>query len=738
MRYLSALAAVAAFSFASILPTRAAVKDVIPVNTENSSLILVVEDDGAVDFRAYGGRIARSEQFAGMDLYGDHHIHNNIAAYAAQGGYYVGGPALAVTYADGGVNTELRYVSHETSAVSEGVERTVIRLRDAKQPLEVRLVYVAYRDEDVIETHAEIVNTGRKEIVLRDYYSSTMGFYAEKYLLTRFWGSWAHEWQVERVLLPHGVTSIEDLCGTRTTHKGNPSFMLSLDADSFSETSGEVVAGALKWSGNYKIDFCRDETGRLQVNAGINPQNAEWHLGKGETFVTPDMVYTYSASGAGQASRNLHDWARRTALYDATAVAPTLLNSWEGAYFTFDTKTITDMIDDAASVGLEMFVLDDGWFGNGEFARNSDRSGLGDWQLNTSKLPEGISALADYAHSKGLKFGIWIEPEMVNPKSELYLRHPEWVVHEEGRELMTLRNQYLLDLTNPAVQDFVFDTFDSVMKMGDIDYVKWDCNRHALNIGSSSLKHQSHFYTAYVQGLYSVLARIREAYPKVMIQSCSSGGGRVDYGVLGYTNEVWVSDDTDAGIRTEMQYGFSLIYPSLIMGSHISAVPNHQSGLVTGIKYRTDIAASGRLGVELQPKQMTAEEKRVVTRAVQQYKQFRDIVFYGDLYRLQSPLEGPDAANLYVSKDKKRAVLFVYHTKMVVQAFSPRIKLDGLADGVYKVTEMNCDKSCFWGDGREFDSDFLENYGLNLKLRNPLTSAVFLLEQVSHVDVERP
>jgi alpha-galactosidase len=312
------------------------------------------------------------------------------------------------------------------------------------------------------------------------------------------------------------------------------------------------------------------------------------------------------------------------------------------------------------------------------------------------------------------------------------------VVQSPGREIYQARNQWLLDLTNPAVQDFVFDTFDSVMKMGDIDYVKWDCNRHALNIGSSSLKHQSHFYTAYVQGLYSVLARIREAYPKVMIQSCSSGGGRVDYGVLGYTNEVWVSDDTDAGIRTEMQYGFSLIYPSLIMGSHISAVPNHQSGLVTGIKYRTDIAASGRLGVELQPKQMTAEEKRVVTRAVQQYKQFRDIVFYGDLYRLQSPLEGPDAANLYVSKDKKRAVLFVYHTKMVVQAFSPRIKLDGLADGVYKVTEMNCDKSCFWGDGREFDSDFLENYGLNLKLRNPLTSAVFLLEQVSHVDVDRP
>lgn len=702
---------------------------IISLDTRNTSLVLSVKESGELVFRAYGSRISTPSDFTGMDPYGDHHIFTDTPALAAQGGMYVGEPALAVTYPDGSLNTELRYVSSELTCPKDGIRRLSILLRDSRQPLDVRLVYTAYVNEDVIETHAEYTNSGKKEMILRDYFSSTMAFYSGKYLLTRFWGSWAHEWQIERLLLPHGVTTIEDLNGIRTTHKGNPSFVLSLGSSDFSETDGEVVAGALKWSGNFKIDFCRDETGRLLVNSGINPQSSEWHLTKGETFITPDMVYTYSASGAGQASRNLHDWARRFDMHDASAVAPTLLNSWEGAYFSFDTKTLTDMIDDAASVGLEMFVLDDGWFGNGEYARNSDKSGLGDWQLNTSKIPEGISYLADYAHSKGLKFGIWIEPEMVNPKSELYNRHPEWVVHEEGREIPQLRNQYLLDLSNPAVQDFVYGVFDSVMKMGDIDYIKWDCNRHVLNLGSSYQKYQSHFYTAYIQGLYSVLDRVRRKYPKVILQSCSAGGGRVDYGVLQYANEVWVSDDTDAQMRTQMQYGFSLIYPSIAMGSHISAVPNHQTNNVTGIKYRADIAASGRLGVELQSRQMTREELEVVRKSVESYKSFRDIVWYGDLYRLASPLDGPETANVYVSKDKKRAILFVYYTEFVVNAYSPRVRLNGLREGAnYKVTELNCENSCFWGNGRSFSTDFLQNFGLNLGLSMPWTSAVFLLE----------
>ncbi|MCQ2139994.1 MAG: alpha-galactosidase [Bacteroidales bacterium] len=701
---------------------------IISIDTKNTSLVLSVEKNGAVDFRTYGKRIENPDAFAAFRSNDDHHINMLVPAYTTRGGEYIGAPALSVTHADGGMNTELRYVSHET-VKDDGVEKTTIVLHDTMQPLEVRLVYVAYLEEDVIESHSEIVNLSKKEILLSDYFSSSLMLNASKYLLTRFWGSWAHEFQVERTLLTHGVTSIEDYCGVRTTHKSNPSFMLSLDASEFSETSGEVVAGALKWSGNYKIDFYRDETGRLQIRSGINPLSSEWHLAKGETFVTPDMVYTFSAAGAGQASRNLHDWARRFGLYDATAVAPTLLNSWEGAYFAFDTKTLTDMMDDAASIGLEMFVLDDGWFANGEFARNSDKSGLGDWQLNTSKLPEGISYLAGYAHGKGLKFGIWIEPEMVNPKSELYLKHPDWVVNEPGRDIIPLRNQYLLDLSNPSVQDFVFGVFDSVMQMGDIDYIKWDCNRHVLNMGSSYQKNQSHFFTAYTLGLYNVLSRIREKYPKVMIQSCSSGGGRVDYGVLQYTNEVWTSDDTDATVRTQMQYGFSLIYPSMVMGSHISAVPNHQTHLVTGIKYRTDIASSGRLGVELQPKQMTAEEKSTVSNAVENYKSFRDIIYEGDLYRLQSPYDGPDVANIYVSKDKKRAVLFVYHTDYVLKGFMPQIRLQGLQDGAsYKVTELNCSKSVFWGNGKSFDTDYLQNFGLNLKLRDTYSSAVFLLE----------
>ena len=701
----------------------------ISIDTRNTSLVLVAKDGGPLDFRHYGRRIADPSSFHGLSLYRDHHIHQYTRAYATQGGEYVGKPALAVTYPDGSLNTELIYVSHTTSQLSQGVEQTVINLRDSKQPLEVRLVYTAHSDSDVIEAHSEIVNLGKKEVLLRDYFSNTMLFNSDKYLLTRFWGSWSNEFQLENVPLKHGTTTIEEVCGVRTTHKTNPSFMLTLGSETFSETSGDVVAGALEWSGNYSIEFVQDETGTLQVNAGINPYAAEWHLAKGERFITPDMAYTFSTAGAGQASRNLHDWARSSQLYDASAIAPTLLNSWEGAYFFFNTKTLTDMIDDAAAIGLEMFVMDDGWFGNGDYARNSDRSGLGDWQLNTKKIPEGISYIADYAHGKGLKFGIWIEPEMVNPKSKLYETHPEWVVKEDGREIIPARNQYLLDMSNPKVQDFVFDVFDQTMQLGDIDYIKWDCNRHVMNVGSEYLQNQSHFWVAYTQGLYKVLERIRAKYPKVMIQSCSSGGGRIDYGVLKYVNETWTSDDTDAQIRTKMQYGMSLIYPAQIMGSHISAVPNHQTDAVTSIRYRADIAASGRLGVELQPKQMTDQEKAVVSQAIASYKQYRDIVYGGDLYRLSNPYEDHGYALMYVSKDKRRAVVFAYLTDYVTRAYTPQFKLQGLEGSMnYKVTELNQKTSCFWGNGNVFGADYLMGFGLNLNLKKPYTSAVFLLE----------
>ena len=701
----------------------------ISVDTGNTSLVMVGKQGRPLNFRHYGPKIANAGDFAGYNAYTDSHSVGALQMYPAAGGRFVYEPALAVTWPDGGLNTELLYESHSSETLPDGAVRTTVLLRDSKQPLHVRLVFDAYEAEDIITAHSEIVNEGKKSIILRDYYSSCLPVYAPKYALTHFHGAWAHEMYMETEVLTHGVKTIEVRDGVRTSQRSNPSFMLSMGSEVLDERNGEVIAGALRWSGNYKMNFQMDEAGHLYILSGIHPSGAEYTLGKGETFVTPEMVWTYSLRGAGQASRNLHDWARRYGMYDASMHTPTLLNSWEGAYFAFNTKTLTDMIDDAASLGLEMFVLDDGWFGTGEYARNNDKAGLGDWELNAEKIPEGIGYLADYAHAKGLKFGIWIEPEMVNPKSRLYEKHPEWVVVEKGREAYPARNQLLLDLSNPQVQDFVFGVFDRTMQLGDIDYIKWDCNRHVYNVGSDYESHQANFWVDYIRGYYNVLERVRAKYPKVLLQSCSSGGGRVDYGVMSWANEVWTSDNTDAFCRAYMQYGASFIYPAQMMGSHISASPNHQTGRMTPLKFRCDMAASARLGMEIQPKLLNDEEKEYVRNYLAAYKEFRDIVFDGDLYRIGSPYEGNHYAMSYVSKDGRRAVLFAFCLQYGGRAPVPEFRMDGLDPALrYKVTELCPERKSFWGDGKVFGGDYLMNAGLNMDLKRPFQSAVLLIE----------
>ncbi len=709
----------------------AAATDIIPIHTAGSSLILSAEQGGPLLLRHYGAAVARPSDFMGFKSGADSHSVGDIRVYPSAGGTYNLGPALAVTYPDGGINTELVYDSYMTERIADGVDRTVIRLRDSKQPLRVELVYTAYRDEDVIECHSAIYNDGKGNVLLRAYYSSCMPILAPSYTLSHINGTWAHEWFLETEKLTHGTKIIGSRDGIQTTQKTNPSFMLGLGGSGIEEKTGDVIAGTLCWSGSYRISFEIDDSGRLYIVSGMNPEGAEYTLEKGQSLVTPDMVWTYSCKGAGQASRNLHDWARGYRLYDASVKAPTLLNSWEGAYFSFNTKTLTDMIDDAAAMGLEMFVLDDGWFGRGEYARNGDDAGLGDWQLNEEKIPEGIGYLADYAHSKGLKFGIWIEPEMVNPRSELYNRHPEWVVAEKGREAYQERNQLVLDLSNPEVQDFVFGVFDSVMQMGAVDYVKWDCNRHIYNPGSAYCKYQGNFWVDYTLGYYDVLRRIREKYPDVLIQTCSSGGGRAEYGALGWTNEFWTSDNTDALTRAYMQYGAGMFFPAQLLGSHISATPNHQTNNITPLKFRCDIAASGRLGMEIQPKLLSDEDKQYVRDYLATYKQIRDIVFDGDLYRIRSPYDGGQYALVYVSKDRSRAIFFAYTLTYQGPGVVSCFRLDGLdASARYKVTELNRrGPAVFWGDGKCFGGDYLMNAGLNFRLQKPCTSAVMLLER---------
>ena len=695
---------------------------VIAIETASTQLLLQVDSKGMVRNVHYGAPVKDPEAFTKYKV--------SLAwAYPTVGGRNNGQDALHVKYADGYHNTELYYTGHDVQQ-KDGSTLTTVHMKDYVTALEVALVYEAFQESDVILVHSEITNCGKKAVELLNYASASLTIAADKCLLTHFHSDWAKEMMAEQTLLTHDSKVIETRRGAQATQVNNPSFLLSLDGY-YSENAGEVIAGALAWSGNFRMVFNIDQTDRLNVITGINPFASAYPLAKGETFTTPEMVYTWSGNGAGGASRNLHRWARKYSVWEGGKVNPTLLNSWEGAYFNFNTTTLTDMIDDAASMGLEMFVLDDGWFGL-EHPRNSDKAGLGDWELNTNKLPEGIDYVASYAHSKGLKFGIWIEPEMVNPDSNLAQEHPEWVVQSPGRELYQNRHQWILDLSNPAVQDFVYGVFDRTMQLSsNIDYVKWDCNRDVESFGSTFLgNEQDRFFIDYVQGLYKVVRRIREKYPHVIVQCCSSGGSRIDYGSMKYFNEVWTSDNTDAITRIRIQYGTSLIYPACVMASHVSEIPNHQTGNLTSLKFRFDVASAGRLGMELQPKVLSADEKVLASRCLESYKSYRDLVFQGDLYRLCSPYEGDFYGLMYVSGDRRRAVVFTYCLRYQNRGVGTHtFRLDGLDPSLtYKVTEQNVDKSCWWGNGGNYSGAFLMEGGFNINLLKPNTSAVFVLE----------
>ncbi len=705
-------------------------RQIVPIETENSALMLLVLESGQVHTLHYGAKMGPAEQFLGTEMGGEDYNSCDGLAYPATGGRFVGEPALHVKYADGTHNTEL-YFTGVSTTVRDDCVTTSVQLKDYVTDLQVKLVYDAYQQEDVIAQHVEILNGGKEAVELLDYASASLYVDADNYLLTHFWGAWAAEMKLEHELLGHDRKVIESRRGVQATQGNNPSFLLSLNTRDFSETSGEVIAGALAWSGNFRLSFDRDNGGRLNILAGISPFASAYPLEAGKSFITPEMMYTWSNSGAGGASRNLHRWARKYSVYNGGEVNPTLLNSWEGAYFNFTTETLLRMMDDAAGMGLEMFVLDDGWFGN-KFPRNGDNAGLGDWEVNTSKLPEGIDYLASYAHSKGLKFGIWIEPEMVNPQSELAQAHMDWVVQSHHRQVYQGRNQWVLDLSNPEVEDFVFGIFDRTMQLAPgIDYIKWDCNRVIQSFGSHYLgKQQDKFFVDYCQGLYNVMRRIREKYPQVIVQCCSSGGGRVDYGALRYCNEIWTSDNTDALSRAYIQYATSLEYPACVMASHVSAVPNHQTGNVTPLKFRFDMACAGRLGMELQPRNLSADERALADRCIRSYKGYRDLVFTGDLYRLASPYDGSYYGLMYVSPDRSRAVVFTYCLHFEPRTVGGKVfRLQGLdPDRTYQVTEQNVDKSCWWGDGQAFTGDFLMGGGFNPHLPRLYSSGVFVLE----------
>ena len=640
--------------------------------------------------------------------------------FPAYGGRNYLEPILKLTHFDGSETCEIKFDSVVQSEISSNVKRTTIFLSDKVYKLNIAVIFDAYWNENSITQQVKITNNEKGNVTLERFYSSYLPVSASQYYLTHFNGTWANEMQMNQSLLTQGTTVIESKKEVRATQSENPSFMVSVDKEAQPDC-GEVILGALAWSGNFKINFEVDESYRLNILSGINPFASSYPLAPKQVLVTPKMIWTYSSSGYGQASRNMHDWSRKYALRGGNQLGKIILNSWEGAYFTFDEKVIKGMIDNAAEMGIETFVLDDGWFGN-EFPRNSDNQGLGDWQVNKKKLPKGINDLADYTVSKGLKFGIWIEPEMVNPKSNLAKQKPEWIVKSPNRDMPTLRNQWLLDLTNPEVQDYVYSVFKNTIQLSpNISYIKWDANRHIESFGSTylSAKAQSRFWIDYVYGLYAVYERINKDFPTIEIQLCASGGGRLEYGALPFHNEFWASDNTDPFSRLYIQFATNLIYPPKATASHVTISPNHQTGNTSSLKFRFDVAMMGRLGIELQPKDLSTNELNFVKQSISTYKKLRPIVAFGDWYPLHSPYNTDKyAATQFVSKDKKESLLFAFSLDFHPRTFMPNFKLAGLnKDKEYKIIEQNVvDKQSFWGNNMSFTGDYLMTVGVNLNI----------------------
>ena len=650
-------------------------------------------------------------------------------------------PALIVQHADGDQSLQLR--AQDTSYIDHAqYKEMVIKTKDMVQPFFVTIHVRQWKAVDITETWYEIMHTEKKPVRLQRYDSGYLPIDGDDPHLIHLHGNWAGEAVPTVERLTRGIKTIRNSDGARNAHLDAPEVMISLDGVP-QENYGRVFGAALCWSGNFEIRVAATDEKGFHFYAGIDPMASEYVLSPKQTFTTPHLAYTYSDEGMGGVSRAFHRWARTCGmLHNGNATRNILLNSWEGIYFDITEEKILAMMNDIAAFGGELFVMDDGWFGS-KYQRNSDNAALGDWVVDTRKLPNGLEALTKAAKERHIQFGIWIEPESTNTLSELYEKHPDWVLQERGRELKLGRGgtQLVLDMTNPEVQDFVFSIVDNLLtKHPEIAYIKWDANASIQNCGSPYLqslntKHStlnSNLYVDYHLGLIKTLERIRAKYPNVVIQNCASGGGRANYGLMPYFDEFWVSDNNDALQRVYIQWGTSYFFPSNAMAQHIGGSPYLMTGRTTPIKFRCDVAMSGRLGMELQPAHMTDTERAQCTTAFKDYKELRHLIQLGNLYRLvspfseaspfsnqQSPAVQQVASLMYVNDEKDHAVLFAYGLSFFMKQASRRIRLAGLdPDRTYTLKERNVrhgEQPCAL-NGQSFTGAYLMSVGLDVHL----------------------
>lgn len=619
-------------------------------------------------------------------------------------------PAYQVQLADGTRITELRYTGYRIVAGKpdleglpatyvedeEEAETLVLELADAYSGLKAELSYTVFRDHRAITRSVKFLNEGRESVRLLRALSASVDFHDSAYDWMYLQGAWARERHVERRPVKPGGTRIESRRGS-SSHQLNP-FAALMRCDA-TEDSGDVYGFSLVYSGSFLMEAEVDQFGMTRVLAGINPFDFGWLLEPGASFQTPEVVMVYSNEGLGGMSRTYHRLYRKRlcrGLY-RDKERPILVNNWEATYFNFNADKIEEIARVGAELGIELFVLDDGWFGK----RNDDTTSLGDWVVDRNKLPDGLEDLAQRVNRLGLQFGLWVEPEMISPDSDLYRTHPDWCLHVPGRRRTEGRRQLVLDLSREDVREYLYQVLHQVFSSAPITYVKWDMNRNMTEIGSAALGVERQMETAhrYMLGLYELLERITRAFPQVLFESCSGGGGRFDPGMLYYMPQTWTSDDTDAVERLKIQYGTSIVYPVSAIGAHVSAVPNHQVHRFTSLKMRGNVAMSGNFGYELDLTKFTKEERETVKQQVTAYKELRSLIQQGDLYRLKSPFEGNETAWMFVSEDKQEAVVF--HFKVLAEPNAPlrRLMLRGLDPELdYVVEGLSGMEGRFGGD----------------------------------------
>lgn len=700
---------------------------VIRISTDETDLIFQVGPDNRLYQSYFGARLLNESDLACFSAFVPAGVGESISGrgwevYPGSGMEDYFEPALAVIHQDGNRTTLLKYVTSEVHKTGGNVTETVIVLKDEVYPVEVKLHYMSFAKENIIKAWTEISHREKKPVTMFRYASAMLYFENPRYFLTEFSGDWACEGRMSSQELRFGKKIIDTKLGTRAAMHVHPFFQLGLGQKP-SEERGEVLVGTIGWTGNFRFTFEVDNIGNLRVISGINPYASDYELQPGEVFKTPEFIFTLSSEGVGKASRDFHDWARRYQVKDGRGERLTLLNNWESTGFGFNEEKLFALMKEARDLGVDMFLLDDGWFGN-KYPRNDDRAGLGDWEPMQSKLPGGIASLIKDAEKAGVKFGLWIEPEMVNPKSELFEKHPEWVIRQANRETYYYRNQLVLDLCNPQVQDYVFGVVDRLMTENPgIAFFKWDCNSPITNIHSPYLKdRQSQLYVDYVRGIYRVLERIQEKYPHLPMMLCSGGGARCDYEALKYFTEFWPSDNTEPIERIFIQWGFSQLFPARTMCAHVTGWGKQS------IKFRTDVAMMGKLGFDIGIAGLRKEEQEFCKEAVSNYKRLAPVILDGDLYRLVSPYETNHASLMYVAKDKAKAVLYAFdiHPRFGEKLFSVRLKgLDPRKN--YRVEEINRmpgEKSGFLPEEKTFSGDYLMKVGLSVFTGNSALSRI--------------